>query len=280
MAEDGIMGGAAAENIEGGTVPPTGGAAPQGGENLWGFLPDGMQALAQGYEKPEVFWVETGKLHSLAKEREAVTGAKPDSLVSDEEYAALWKSLGMPEAPDGYALPEVWSKEGVSPEVAASVNAVLNGDKQAMQEIFHDCKLTGKQAEALYGYVANLIAKNHELAEADQRPVADVLKELWPQDQDRHLDAARRGAAALGIGTELDAQGLSANPLVLKLAHALGERLGESGLPGNGGPGGVLPTGDRAREELYRVVASDAYKRNDPDVIRKAEALSARIDMR
>jgi hypothetical protein len=102
----------------------------------------------------------------------------------------------------------------------------------------------------------------------------------WPQDTATHLDAARRGARAVGIGDDLDKAGLSANPLVLKLAHALGEALGEDKIVGTATGGTSLPTGATAREELHRVIGSEAYKTGDKQAIRMAEALSARVHLK
>ena len=156
----------------------------------------------------------------------------------------------------------------------------LEKDRQAFMHACHACNRTGKQAEALFGIVGGLMAENIVREREGVVPTEQVLAELWPKDTERHLDAARRGARHAGLADELDACGLSCNPHVLRLARALGEAVGESSAPGSGGYGTHLPSGDSAREEMYRLIASDAYRKNEADAIRKVEALSRRVDLR
>jgi hypothetical protein len=107
------------------------------------------------------------------------------------------------------------------------------------------------------------------------------VPELWPTDTEAHVNTARRGAHAAGVGDALAEAGLSGNPLILKLCHALGEAVGEDRAAGMGGGGGaLLPTGAAAKEELYRVVGSQAYKDGDKQAHRMAEQLSARVHMK
>lgn len=215
------------------------------GDADWSFLPEGAQRLRDGFETPDSFWA----------------------------------ALGRPEKADGYALPEVWQGEGVSQELSEKVNTLLDGDREAFMQVCHACNLTGKQAESLFGVLGGLMAESMGQEEAANADPEAVLHSVWPSDTQKHLDAARRGARYAGLGNALDETGLSSNPLVLNLARALGEAVGESSAPGTKGWSAGMPVGERAMEEMYRVIASDAYRNNDPDAIRRVEALSRRVDL-
>lgn len=249
------------------------------GRAEWSFLPDGLQGLKDGFDKPETFWAEMSRLAAMARERKAVTGMNPESLVTEEDWQAFWKAAGRPDSPDGYTLPEAWSDERAAPEVIDLVNRIMAEDRGALLQAFHKGNLTGRQAEALYNIICGLMAQNIQDEFVPQKDWATVTGELWPGDTDRHLELARRGARYAGIGKALDEAGLSANPLVLRLAHALGETVGEAGMPGGRGAAEGLPRGDAAREEMYRIIASDAYRTNDPAAIRKVETLARRVDI-
>lgn len=243
----------------------------------WAFLPEGLEWMRQGHDSPAAFWAEMSRLAGMARERATVTGAKPDSFVSNEEWDAFWKAAGRPDAPNGYRLPDAWGREGVRPELAGAVNEALAGDREAFMQACHACNLTARQAEKLFDIYGGLLADALEEQAVESVPLQEVLAELWPKDVEKHLDAARRGARHVGIGEALDSQGLSANPLVLKMARALGEMLGEAGMPGGGGPGGLLPNGEAAREEMYRLISSPGYRNNDPEIMRKLEVLAGRV---
>ena len=263
-----------------GSPLPAGGLLGEGGSGAeWSFLPDGLQGLREGFDKPEAFWAEMSRLAAMARERKALTGARPDSLVTEEDWQAFWKAAGRPDSPDGYKLPEQWTDERVDRRVAAVVNQVMAEERGALLQAFHKGNLTGRQAEALYNIICGLMAQNIQDDLVSHKDWGTVTEELWPGETDRHLETARRGARYAGLGKALDESGLSGNPLVLRLAHALGETVGEAGMPGSSGAAEAMPRGDAAREEMYRVIASDAYRTNDPAAIRKVEALARRVDM-
>lgn len=256
-------------------------AAERGGtgaESGWDFLPEGLRGLREGFDSPEVFWAEMSRLAALAKERKAVTGAKPESLVSEEDWQAFWKAAGRPDSPDEYKIPEQWNDEKADPRVIDLVNRVMAEDRGALLQAFHKGNLTRRQAEALYGIICGLMAQNIQDELLSREDWGAVARELWPGDTDRNLELARRGARFAGLGKALDDAGLSANPLVLRLAHTLGEAIGEAGMPGGSGASEGVPRGDAAREEMHRIIASDAYRANDPAAIRKVEALAGRVD--
>lgn len=259
---------------------PAGAGLGDGGQQAeWSFLPDGLQGLREGFDKPEAFWAEMSRLVALAAERKALSGLKAENPVTEEDWQAFWKAAGRPDSPDGYALPQQWSDDKAEPRVIDLVNRIMEDDRGALVQAFHKGNLTGSQAEALYDIICGIVARNIQDELASQKDWRAVTEELWPGDTDKHLELARRGARFAGVGKALDEAGLSGNPLVLRLAHALGETVGEAGMPGGPGAGEGLPRGDAAREEMYRIIASNAYRTNDPAAIRKVEALARRVDI-
>lgn len=250
----------------------------EGDAGDWSFLPETLRNLQQDFDKPEAFWTEVGRLALLAKEQKAVTGANPESLLTEDDWQAFWKRAGRPDSPEGYALPEKWTDADLAPEFAAKVNELLAGDRSAFMQACHACNLTSKQAESLFGVVGGLMAETLQREIAEQPVPEQVLAQLWPKDTEKHLETARRGARHAGLGDALDEAGLSANPLVLQLSRALGAAVGESMIPGKDARAAALPRGDQAREEMHRLIASDAYRNNDPESIRKVEALARRVD--
>lgn len=245
----------------------------------WAFLPQSLQNLREGHERPEEFWNEVAQLVRMAREREFVTGARPESFASDEEWQRFWRAAGWPDSPAGYRTPEAWSADGVAPALAEAVTKVLMADKDPILQICHAANLTDRQARSIWQHYGGIVAKVLELEETEKATAGEAQAKLWPENTDSHMAAARRGARHAGIANELDSSGLSENPLVLKLAHALGEMLGEAGMPGAGGASSVLPTGQAAKEEMYRLIGTDAYRDNDPALMRKLEALAGRVHM-
>jgi hypothetical protein len=276
----------------GGTPGAPGNGAPAA--EAFGFLPDGLQSLAQGYDKPEAFWADVSRLKGLDAEAKALGGLTVNGLVSEEQQAAAWKALGRPADAAGYSQAADWkgnmwdpgSEDGRGAEapaaVAAEVSRVLKADDEQWRRIMHMSGVTEQQSVKLREVYGSLMARHMAAAQAARAEYEPekVMTELWPQDKEAHLDTARRGARAAGLGAELDDAGLSGHPLVLKLCHALGEAVAEDRVAGLGGTGALLPTGAAAKEELHRVVGSDAYKTGDKAAIRMAETLSARVHLK
>ena len=277
-----------ADDILGGGGAPEGG----GGGEAFAFLPDGLQSLAEGYDKPETFWADVSRLKGMDSELKALKGVSPDSLATDEDFDKAFKALGRPDDKSGYRLPEAWDGEVWTPDgkmgvkadeaVKTEVNRLLAGDAEQFRDIAHRCNLTEKQAGALYTLWGSVVARGvsaQQAARAENTP-EKAMTELWPRDTLAHQETATRGAASLGLVDALNDSGLAGNPLVLKLCHALGEAVGEDRVAGLSGGGAALPTGEAAREELRRVVASDAYRNLDERALKTAEALASRVSMK
>lgn len=245
----------------------------------WAFLPEGLRDMGQNFTDPDSFWAEVATLIAMANERKTLKDATPDSLMTDEDWQMFWRAAGRPDKPEGYKLPEQWADERFAPEALETVNRILTEERPILLQAFHKGNLTVRQAEALYSIICDLMTQNIQSEFDSQRDWPSVIEELWPGNSDRQLDLARRGARYAGLAKALDDAGLSVNPLVLRLAHALGELVGEAGMPGSSGSAPALPRGEAAREEMYSLIASPAYRANEPSAIRKVEALAGRIDV-
>lgn len=183
-----------------------------------------------------------------------------------------------PETRDGYILPGRWAGEGVREDIAAQVSGIMERDRETFMDVCHACELTDTQAAALFDSLGRVLAGG--IAEENAgygETLAETVNALWPRDTAANVDIARRGAHFLKIGDELDASGLSAHPLVLRMAHAVGRMVGEDAMRPSGGKEDALPVGQAAREEMRRIIGSEAYRRNDPAAIRKVESLAARV---
>lgn len=184
----------------------------------------------------------------------------------------------VPEMPEGYALPKSWAREGVPEDLAAQVTQALEGDREEFMRVCHACRLTDSQATALYGSLGGVLAEAIARDNAAfQQSAKEAVTGLWPGETAENLAIARRGAQFLKLGDALDKEGLSAHPLVLRMAHAVGRMIGEDAMRAGGVGGAALPAGEAARSAMHTIIASDAYRRNDPAAIRKVEALAARV---
>lgn len=274
--------------------------------NPWGFLPAEMSNIQQAYGSPQEFWDHVGRMTTRNLELQAM-GAVPDEKANQEEWNQFWRKLGCPERPDAYRLPTGYTNRDMPPDLALGVGAIMDEGRNEFMQLAHAAHLTQKQAETLYALAGDSVARNlasQPAATAGSSPSGpaaspspsstpvnfagpsagqddpyQVVQQLWPQDTARNLDLAKRGARSLGIGTALDEAGLSSHPLVLQMAWALGKATAEDGMQRPGQADAALPVGDAAYKELLRVVATDAYKRQEPGSVALAEQLSVRVNM-
>jgi hypothetical protein len=226
---------------------------------------------------------------------ETVT-APPEAAPTPEaaqETARTPETSALPDDWTGHWAGKLWRKDGTlgeeAPEaVRGEVSRLLAQDADQFRAIARQCELSERQAAKLFDLYGSVIGKHLAEARLGEARLGDARQDnvdprqaiaaVWPTDTDKNLDVARRGARAAGLGQALDEAGLSANPLVLRLAHALGEALSEDSVEQGGGAS--LPTGPAAREELYRVIGSEAYRNGDNTAYRLAEALSARVHIK
>lgn len=184
----------------------------------------------------------------------------------------------VPDSPEGYELPEDWANEDVPEEISRQVVALLEGDREDIKRFCHTVGMTEDQAAKAFDALGIIMAEHlAKGAMADTENVNATLAKLAPDNADEFWNTAKRGAAYLGIGKEIDAAGLTANPLVLRLVNAVGKLTGENKMRGAARTPRSLPVGEEARRELYKIVGSDAYKKNDPATMQLAERLAARV---
>lgn len=264
MSEVNGAAGAATDNAGTAAGAAQGTATPD-----FSFLPEAMGNLKDGFSSPEQLWAHLGQAHSLYKEREAVIGAKPASLVTDADMNKLFTALGKPQKADGYTLPE--KLDGVSEDAMS----IMARDSAEFKAIAHAADLTPKQAAKLYNSVAKVLS--NAIAEQGAQDPMTAVKELWPTDTDRNLDYARRGAKAVGIGNDLDAAGLSGNPLVLKMAHYIGQIQSEDKM-GGAGASASLPSGQEAYKEMLQIMGTPEYERQEAATVQRVKQLAARCN--
>ena len=206
---------------------------------------------------------------------EAALGMKAEAVLPLDDAD---KTGIVPESLEGYALPRRWAGEGASDEIAEHVTGILEGDRQTFMEVCHACRLTDTQAVALFNTVGKVMAGAvTETNKSYNQRLTESISSVWPDETERNMEIARRGAQFLKIGAELDAEGLSAHPLVLRMVHAVGRMVGEDTMRSTGMSHGGLPVGEEARAEMIKIIQTEEYRRNDPAALHKVEALAARV---
>lgn len=207
----------------------------------------------------------------------AAAGDAAGSAQGDEQGQAGPESF-IPDSPEGYQLPDSWAHEDVPEGIASQVNALLLGDKEDFKQFCHAVGMTEDQSGKAFDVLGHIMAEHLAKTSMDTTETVDAaLAKLAPGDPDKYWQTAKRGAQYLSIGTELDKAGLTGNPLVLQLVHTIGTLTSEDSMRGNSRGARSLPTGEDARTELYKVIQSEGYKKNDPAAMKMAEQLAARV---
>lgn len=117
--------------------------------------------------------------------RGAAEGAvkRPGEEASDEDWAAYYAGIGVPESPDGYKLPNA-PAELDAPETY----------RQGFQELAHKAKLTPEQATAVYNALNEAQLENSKAMKqrsAQARTKAwEALRGLWGDRTDDRVQQA------------------------------------------------------------------------------------------
>ena len=133
---------------------------------------------------------------------------KPD-FDNLEENTTFFRSIGMPEKPDGYQ-----AIEGVEPEVA-----------KPLYELFHTANLTQHQADILSNAFAEDAKQQSILAQENAEQGAQALKDEWGLAADDNIKLAAQFADKAGAPDEV--KQMMANPEVMKWMHSLASKMGE-----------------------------------------------------
>lgn len=222
---------------------------------------------ATKYKTADDFFKGVDWMNQTIGKKNVVQGIElPGEDAKPEDWDAFYNSLGRPEKPDGYELPELKDiPEGF----------VLPEDKQFWANMAHRHGLTKKQAAGLFSefmqdmserYKSALEGSASAMVEAAKKRMqesADVLKGEWGDDFGANLNLAKRAAEHLGILDSLDQSGAGNDPAVLKLAAELGKMLGEDNMR-RGDPSGGGMTKEEAFAKITAIKASPEYNSFNP----------------
>ncbi len=222
---------------------------------------------ATKYKTADDFFKGVDWMNQTIGKKNVVQGIElPGEDAKPEDWDAFYNSLGRPEKPDGYELPELKDiPEGF----------VLPEDKQFWANMAHRHGLTKKQAAGLFSEFMQDMSERYksalegsasatvEAAKKRMQESADALKGEWGDDFGANLNLAKRAAEHLGILDSLDQSGAGNDPAVLKLAAELGKMLGEDNMR-RGDPSGGGMTKEEALAKITAIKASPEYNSFNP----------------
>ncbi len=234
------------------------------------------------YINPETKDLDLGKLVASHLNAQAKLGAPVEQIVrlpkDDDaaEWAKVYDRLGRPADPKDYDF-------GVTFEHPADVEFT-----DGFRKVAHDLGLSQKQLQSVMGYYNGALDTLNQRLEADvvaQREAAEAsLKSAWGAKYDHYrnevpatlewlaqqsgLVKAGDAAALETFKAELNAEGLSDNPLFLRLLAAVADQRAEPGSPaGQAQTGGMGPQDAKAKlmeKELNPDWTKALYDRNHP----------------
>lgn len=155
--------------------------------------------------------------------------AVPANAEDKEAHEAIYKSLGRPDKPDGYKLPE---------------GSKISGDEwKNFAPIFHEAGVSQAQAERILaayekrGGDINTAAETERLNEETRQTAA--LDAEWGSAAEANKDIAARAFRALGIdeATSDKIEAAIGYQATMKLFHKLGSGMSEAQMRVDGGKG-------------------------------------------
>lgn len=192
----------------------------------------------------------------------------PGEKASDSERAAFYKSLGVPDAPDGYGLKQPEKlPDGVAWDEAMS---------KKFGEVAHKIGLTPSQVKALQefqvGYVGEQVATQRQhIAKVIEAERLEIAKRFG-QDVDKNVLSAQMLAVQEGLPKEVfdptsgDFWGVDALAFASAVASKLAKATGED--PTSGGAAMANMSVELQASELNRQ-AAEAYARGDVEGSRR-----------
>mgnify|MGYP001191810165 CR=1 FL=1 len=158
----------------------------------------------------------------------------PGKDAKPEEWDAVYGKLGRPGKPEEYGFkPPAGIPEGIyDPKFASWA-----------QTAFHKAGLTARQAAAVHDEFVKMSLEGHNARVNDIKAKGDAgeaeLRKEWGGDYDKHVEAGRRAAKALGVeAADLDRiESAIGMPKLLKLFAQIGGRMGEDSAVGSGAGG-------------------------------------------
>lgn len=235
--------------------------APQ--DNPFDFIPEDYKASewASKYKTKEELFKGIDNMAKLVGKKQVVTGIQaPNENSTQDEINAFYASIGRPEAADKYAFSEdIKGYEGLD----------LAAEKAGFAEVAFQNGLSQKQADSIFKQFIEL--QNLEFnskQETVKQNFDQAVESAFGKDYKASLGLAKRGAKSLGIANTLDAEGLSANPTVLKLCAELGKLVGEDSFEN-----GSSASKETYLEEALILQKSVLYQKGDKETHRKVEQL-------
>lgn len=245
----GTQGGGQTTTTDGGQGTGTG--TTTGGQASWrDSLPDDLKGHTGLQQFSDVQNLAKSWVHAqsqLGKKRVALPGEK----ATDEEYAAFYKELGVPEL-DKY---EVKAPEGANPESVKSFRefvqkqGLLPKQSQAVLEWYH----TMEKAD---------IEKSQKAAQQAVTEGLTKLKSEWGQGYEKNIalgDMALREMGGDELIQHVVKTGLAKDPTFIKLMAKVGGVLGEDKLRGDAAQkfGGSTPA--EIQKEIDQLTAKPEY---------------------
>lgn len=230
------------------------------------FIPEAFResSWAKKYTTSEDFFKGVDNMSKMMGQKQIVEGIKPPGQdASDDDWGKFFNEIGRPESADKYALPDL--------EIPGFD---VKGEREMFTSMAHKNGLTQKQAEGLYKDYLNSVKDNLTKQTQDfQAKSQSAVKEAFGDNSQEGIALAKKGARAIGIADTLDQEGLSANPLVLKLCAKLGELVGEdSRVDGNSSS-----SNESLLEEAIRLQKSSEYQNGDKATHRKVEEIYKKV---
>lgn len=197
-------------------------------------LPDEFKTndYVKGFEKPGDFVAAALALkaeHEGLKPRLEKAIFKPGEDATDEQRAAYYKALGVPESADGYEFPK---GEGIEHD-----EKMIGWAKETFKAANLNTEQASTISKAWDGFMQGM-AEAQKTAEAEGIKTADdALKAEWKSDYDKNIAETQRGYQAFEKTVPGFAEFLSMettagiavgnHPMMLKVFHTIGQAIGD-----------------------------------------------------
>lgn len=264
-----------------GNTPPAGNTPPPGNETWYGKAGVAQEHHewlgSKQFADPSVMIASYRSLEStIGRNRLAV----PNNAEDTEAYNAIYKTLGRPDKPDDYKLPEKSKISGDEWKMFAPIMHKHGASPGFVNELLTAYEERAAKLEE---------ARETERAAEETRQIEKLDKE-WGSNKAHNTDIASRAFRALGIDEDTadKIEGVLGYEATMKLMHKIGSGMGEARLLQDGknanteGLGGNLAHWQGKLSELTKNQAfMDKYNHHDPRVrkgaIEEMEAIQIKI---
>jgi hypothetical protein len=223
---------------------------------------DWRGALGEGYAQHEKLlaakgWKGPADVLASYSGLESMIGTEkiplPGKDAGPEAWEVVWKKLGRPEKPEGYAL-----------QRPADLAVYSDDFAQKFRQAAHKSGLSARQAAALHDWWVQEAGQGLK-AEGEQGQLAEgelqrKLEIAWGSQRDEKLESARRAARHFGLGEAQLAklEALTGDFRLIEALSGIGGLLGEDRLVGRQTS---MLTQEAARGELRRLEGDPEFRR-------------------